>query len=323
MKAIRIHTTGGPEVLSYEDLPTLQPAEGEVLIKTSAIGVNFIDIYHRIGRYSQPLPFTPGVEAAGRVEAVGAGVTEFRAGDRVAVFLSTGCYAEYVSAPAARAVSVPEGLDDRSAVAALVQGMTAYAFTDQTYSIKPGDTVLIHAAAGGLGLLLAQCAKRRGARVIGTTSTEAKAALAREAGCDEVILYTQTDFEVEVKRLTDGKGVNAVYDSVAKTTFEKGLNVLKPRGMMILCGSASGPAPMLDPNSLSSKGSLYLTRPLLYHYVAQREDLLSTAANVFSLVQSRGLKLRLEHTYPLSEAAQAHKDLEARLTTGKLLLMPG
>lgn len=323
MHAIRVHNFGGPEALSFDEVPTPKPGEGEVLVKVSAVGVNFIDVYHRIGRYPLPLPLTPGVEAAGVVEAVGPGVSEFRAGEKVACFLNNGGYAEYVSAAASRVVPLPGGIDERSAAAALLQGMTAQFLTEETYPLRPGDTCLVHAAAGGVGLLLTQLAKKRGARVIATVSTEAKAQLAREAGADEVILYTRADFESETKRLTGGGGVNVVYDSVGKTTFEKGLNVLKPRGMMVLYGSSSGPAPMLDPNALGGKGSLFVTRPSLYHYVAGREALLRSAGSVFKWIASGELNLRIERTYPLADAAQPHRDLESRATTGKLLLLPG
>ncbi|MEK6574075.1 MAG: quinone oxidoreductase [Chloroflexota bacterium] len=322
MRAIRVHNYGGPEALSFDEVPAPQPGAGEVLVRVSAIGVDFIDVYHRIGRYALPLPVTPGVEVAGRVEAVGSGVTEFRAGHRVACFLNNGGYAEYVSAAASRVIPLPDGVDERSAAASLVQGMTAQILVDEVYPLKPGDTCLVHAAAGGVGLLLTQLAKKRGARVIATVSTDAKAQLAREAGADDVILYTQADFEIETKQLTNGAGVNVAYDSVGKTTFEKGLNVLKPRGMMVLYGSSSGPAPLLDPNSLGGKGSLFVTRPSIYHYIAQREALLKSAGSVFKWIASGELNLRIERTYLLADAAQAHRDLEGRVTTGKLLLLP-
>ncbi len=322
MKLIRLHEFGGPEKLTYEDGPRPQPGPGQVLVKNAAIGVNYIDTYHRTGWYKMPLPLTPGVEAAGVVEAVGEGVTEFKPGDRVAFFTGPGHYAEYSAPPADRCVPLPAGLDERAASAALLQGMTAYILTHETFNLRPGHVALVHAAAGGVGLLLTQLAKACGARVIATVSTEAKAALARQAGADDVILYTQTDFEAETKRLTDGQGVHVVYDSVGKTTFEKGLNVLRQRGMMVLYGAASGPAPMLDPNSLGGKGSLYVTRPSLFHYVAAREALLAAAGQVFDHVVSGRLKLRIDRSYPLSEAAQAHRDLESRATAGKLLLIP-
>jgi NADPH2:quinone reductase len=322
MKLIRVHQFGGPEALAYEDGPQPQPGPGQVLVKNAAIGVNYIDTYHRTGWYKLPLPVTPGVEAAGSVEAVGEGVTDFRPGDRVGFFTGPGHYAEYSTPPADRCVPLPAGLDERAAVAALIQGMTAYVLVHETFVLQPGHVALVHAAAGGVGLLLTQFAKECGARIIATVSTEAKAALARAAGADDVILYTQADFEAETQRLTDGQGVHVVYDSVGKTTFEKGLNVLRPRGMMVLYGAASGPAPMLDPNSLGGKGSLYVTRPSIFHYVAARSALLAAAGQVFDRVASGKLKLRLERTYPLAEAAQAHRDLESRATTGKLLLIP-
>lgn len=322
MRAIRIHNFGGPEVLRLEDAPVPQPGPGEVLIKIRASGVNFIDVYHRIGRYSNPLPITPGVEAAGLVEAVGPGVTEVRPGERVGYVLTLGGYAEYAVAPVARVVPLPESIDDRSAAAALIQGITARLLVKECYPLQPGQTALVHAAAGGVGLLLTQIAKKFGARVIAIVSTQAKAGLALQAGADEVILYSQVDFESEVKRLTGGAGVHVVYDSVGKTTFEKSLNCLRPRGFLVLYGSASGPAPMLDPNLLGGKGSLYVTRPSIYHYVADRATLTALANDVLSWAASGELKLRVEHVYSLADAAQAHRDLEARVTTGKLVLLP-
>ncbi len=322
MRAVRVHQFGGPEVLVYEEVSRPQPGAGEVLVKLKAIGVNFIDVYHRTGRYPNQLPFTLGVEAVGAVEAVGPGVTEVQVGDRVAYSPVTGAYAEYAAVKASQLVPVPEGVDDRTAVAAMVQGMTAHYLVFDTYPVQKGDTVLVHAAAGGVGLLLTQLAKRLGARVIGTVSTEAKAQLAREAGADEVILYSQVDFEPEVKRLTEGKGVVCVYDSVGKDTFDKSLNCLRPRGYMALYGASSGPVPPVDPSLLMNKGSLYLTRPTIGHYNPTREALLKRAGEVFDWIKSGELKLRVEHTYPLAEAAQAHRDLEARRTTGKVVLIP-
>lgn len=322
MKLIRVHAFGGPEALAYEDGLKPQPGPGQVLVKNAAIGVNYIDTYHRTGWYKMPLPLTPGVEAAGVVEAVGEGVTEVKPGDRVGFFTGPGHYAEYSTPPADRCIPLPAGLDEHTAVAALIQGMTAYVLVRETFVLQPDHVALVHAAAGGVGLLLTQLAKECGARVIATVSTEAKAALAREAGADEIILYTQADFEAETKRLTDGQGVHVVYDSVGKTTFEKGLNVLRQRGLMVLYGAASGPAPMLDPNSLGGKGSLYVTRPSIFHYVAARPALLAAAGQVFDRVATGQLKLRVDRTYPLAKAAQAHRDLESRATTGKLLLIP-
>ncbi|MEK7785857.1 MAG: quinone oxidoreductase, partial [Chloroflexota bacterium] len=274
MRAIRVHQYGGPEVLSYEEIPTPQPGAGEALVKITAIGLNFIDVYHRTGRYPGALPFTLGVEAAGAVEAVAPDVAEVNVGDRVAYYSPVlGAYAGYATVKAANLVPVPDSVDDRKAMAAMVQGMTAHYLAFDTYPVQKGDTVLVHAAAGGMGLLLTQVAKRLGARVLATVSTEAKAQLAREAGADEVILYSQADFEAEVKRLTEGKGVACVYDSVGKTTFEKSLNCLRPRGYLVLCGSSSGPAPSIDPITLMNKGSLFLTRPTIGHYNPDRASL--------------------------------------------------
>ena len=323
MRAIRVHQYGGPEVLSYEEIPTPQPGAGEALVKITAIGLNFIDVYHRTGRYPGALPFTLGVEAAGAVEAVAPDVAEGNVGDRVAYYSPVlGAYAGYATVKAANLVPVPDSVDDRKAMAAMVQGMTAHYLAFDTYPVQKGDTVLVHAAAGGMGLLLTQVAKRLGARVLATVSTEAKAQLAREAGADEVILYSQADFEAEVKRLTEGKGVACVYDSVGKTTFEKSLNCLRPRGYLVLCGSSSGPAPSIDPITLMNKGSLFLTRPTIGHYNPDRASLLKRANEVFNWIASGELKIRIERTYPLAEAAQAHRDLEARLTTGKVVLIP-
>jgi NADPH2:quinone reductase len=322
MHAIRVHQFGGPEVLVYEEAPMPQPGAGEALVRIKAIGVNFIDVYHRTGRYPNQLPFTLGVEAAGVVEAVSPGVIEVKAGDRVAYSSVIGAYAEYAAVKASQLAPVPDGVDDRTAVAAMVQGMTAHYLVFDTYPVQRGEVVLVHAAAGGVGLLLTQLAKRLGARVIGTVSTEAKAQLAREAGADEVILYSQVDFEPEVKRLTEGKGVVCVYDSVGKDTFERSLNCLRPRGTMVLYGASSGAVPPVDPILLMNKGSLYLTRPTIGHYNPTREALLKRASQVFDWIKSGDLKLRVEHTYPLAEAAQAQRDLEARKTTGKVVLIP-
>ncbi|HKY04804.1 MAG TPA: quinone oxidoreductase [Blastocatellia bacterium] len=322
MHAIRVHQHGGPEVLSYEEIATPEPGAGEVLVKIKAIGVNYVDVYHREGRYPTKLPFTAGQEAAGTVEAVGEGVADLKPGDRVAYSSVIGSYAEYASVPAAKLVPVPAGVDDRSAAAALLQGMTAHYLSHTTYPIRAGDNVLIHAAAGGVGLLLTQMAHNLGARIIATVSTEEKARLAREAGADDVIIYTETDFETETRRLTGGRGVEAVYDAVGKTTFEKSLNSLKPLGYMVLYGAASGPVPPFDPLLLTAKGSLFLTRPSLAHYTPDHESLLARAADVLGQVESGKLRLRIEHTYELEDAAKAHRDLESRATTGKLLLLP-
>jgi NADPH2:quinone reductase len=322
MKAIRVHEHSGPEALRYEEIPLPEPGPGEVRVKIEAIGVNYIDTYHRTGLYKVPLPFTLGVEGAGSVEAIGPNVSEVQIGDRVAYALTPGSYAEYAIVPAWKLVPLPLEVDPRSAAAATVQGLTAHYLTHSTYPLKSGETALVHAAAGGTGLLLIQMAKQRGARVIGTVSTEEKAALASDAGADDVILYTQTDFEAEVKRLTDGRGVDVVYDSVGRTTFEKSLNCLRPRGYLVSFGQSSGPVPSLDPLQLSAKGSLYLTRPHLANYTATREELLQRAGDVFQWVASGQLKVKIDRTFPLAEAAEAHWLLEGRQTTGKLLLIP-
>ncbi|MBI3990304.1 MAG: quinone oxidoreductase [candidate division NC10 bacterium] len=322
MKAIRVHEPGGPDVLRSEEVPTPTPGAEEGLVRIEASGLNYIDTYHRAGLYKMPLPFTPGVEAAGVVTAVGSHVRDIQIGDRVAYTGVPGAYAEYAVVPAARLVKLPEGVDTKTAAAAMLQGMTAHYLTRTTYPLKRGDTALVHAAAGGVGLLLVQMAKRLGARVFGTVSTEAKAQLAKEAGADAVILYTEQDFEAEVKRLTNGQGVNVVYDSVGQTTFEKSLNVLAPRGYLVLFGQSSGPVPSFDPIVLSAKGSLFLTRPTLGHYTITREELLQRAGDVLGWVKSGQLKLRIEQTFPLAEAAEAHRRLEGRQTTGKVLLIP-
>jgi len=322
MKAIRVHAHGGPEVLQYEEVPQPVPGRGEALVRIAAAGVNYIDTYHRRGLYKVPLPFTPGVEAAGVVEAVGPEVSEVQVGDRVAYTGPLGAYAEYAVVPASRLVELPEAIDFPTAAAVLLQGMTAHYLTHSTYPLKPGDTALVHAAAGGVGLLLVQVAKMRGARVIGTVSTEEKAALAREAGADEVILYTRQDFEAEVRRLTDGRGVEVVYESVGKDTFDKSLNCLAPRGYLVLFGQSSGPVPPFDPQVLNQKGSLFLTRPTLQHYVATREELLQRAGDVFGWVASGRLKVRVDSTFKLEEAAEAHRRLEGRQSAGKILLVP-
>jgi len=322
MKAIRVHEYGGPEALKYEDIARPEPGPGQVLVRVEAIGINFIDVYRRNGQYPGAPPFVLGEEAAGVVAALGAGVEGLRVGDRVAYSMVQGAYAEYAVAPAARLVRLPDGLDARQAAAAMLQGMTAHYLTHSTYPIQPGDTVLVHAAAGGAGLLVVQMAKRRGARVFGTVSTEAKAALAREAGADEIILYTQSDFEADVKRLTNGRGVDAVYDSVGQTTFDKSLNCLRPRGYMVLFGQSSGPVAPLNPQILNAKGSLFLTRPTLAHYIANRDELLHRAGEVLGWIASGELTLRIDSEFPLSEAADAHRRLESRATSGKLLLIP-
>jgi len=322
MKAIQAKQTGGPEVLQFVDLPIPQPKPNEAVVKISASGVNFIDVYEREGRYKVPLPFVLGQEGAGAVTAVGPEVKSVKPGDRVAWSSVRGSYAEYAAVPAERLVQVPQGVSDQQAAAAMLQGMTAHYLSHDTFPLKRGQTALIHAAAGGVGLLLVQMAHNIGARVIATVSTDEKAKLARQAGADEVILYTQTDFEAETKRLTDARGVDVVYDGVGKTTFEKGLNVLRPRGVMVLFGGSSGAVAPFDLVQLSQKGSLYVTRPTLAHYIAATEELRARSSDVFKMIAEGKLKLRIEHTYPLADAAQAHRDLEGRKTTGKLLLIP-
>lgn len=322
MKAIRVYEAGGPEVLRYEDVPAPEPGQGEIRVKIEAAGVNFIDIYHRTGLYPMSYPITLGLEGAGVVDAVGPGVTDLKVGDRVAYSSQLGSYAEYVVAPAARLMPVPEGVDLASAAAVMLQGMTAHYLTHSTYPLKAGETVLIHAAAGGVGLLLVQIARQLGATVIGTVSTGEKAELARQAGADHVILYTQTDFEEETKRLTGGQGVHVVYDSVGKTTFDKSLNVLRQRGYMVLFGQSSGPVPPFDPGILNSKGSLFLTRPSLFHYVSERADLEWRSTDLFQWIAAGELQVRIDRTLPLAEAAEAHRLLTGRQTAGKLLLKP-
>ena len=322
MKAIEVKQPGGPEAMELVELPVPQPKANEAVVKLAASGVNFIDVYHREGRYKVPLPFTPGQEGAGVVTVVGADVKSVKVGDRVAWSGPPGSYAEYTALPADLLVPIPSGVTDQQAAAAMLQGMTAQYLSHDTYPLKPGETALVHAAAGGVGLLLVQMAHNIGARVIATVSTDEKAKLAREAGADEVILYTQSDFETETKRLTGGKGVNVVYDSVGKTTFEKGLNVLRPRGVMVLFGGSSGAVPPFDLITLSQKGSLYVTRPSLGSYIATREELVARSGAVFGMIEAGKLKLRIEYTYPLAEAERAHRDLEGRKTTGKLLLIP-
>lgn len=321
MKAIQVKHTGGPEVLGLVELPVPEPKANEAVVKIAAAGVNFIDVYFREGRYKAVVPFVPGQEAAGEVVAVGPDVSGVKVGDRVGYTMVLGSYAEYAAVPADRLVKIREDVSYEQAAASLLQGMTAQYLLYTTYPLKRGETALAHAAAGGVGLLLVQMAHNLGARVIGTVSTAEKARLAREAGADDVILYTQTDFEVETRRLTDGKGVDVVYDSVGKTTFEKGLNVIRPRGYMVLYGGSSGAVPPFDLIHLSQKGSLYVTRPTLAHYIATREELEERSQAVFGMIASGKLKLRIEHTYPLKDAAQAHRDLEARKTTGKVLLL--
>lgn len=322
MKAIRVHNFGGPEVLQLDDVPVPEPKAGEARGKIEAIGVNFIDIYHRTGLYPLQTPFTLGMEGAGMVDAVGEGATEVKIGDRVAYAMIPGSYAEYAIVPAAKLAPIPASLDAKSAAAIMLQGMTAHYLTHSTYALKPGETALVHAAAGGVGVLLVQVAKRLGARVIGTVSTEAKARLAREAGADEIILYTQSDFLAEVKRMTNDKGVHVVYDSVGATTFDKSLDCLRPRGYIVLFGQSSGPVAPFDPGKLAAKGSLFLTRPSLNHYTLDRAELLRRAGDLFQWIAAGRLRLRIENSFPLSRAAEAQKLLEGRKTTGKLVLVP-
>lgn len=324
MKAIVVEQYGGDEVLQYRDVETPEPKAGEVLVKLGASGLNYIDVYHRTGLYPLPIPFpfTPGLEGAGTVEAVGEGVTDLVVGDRVTWASQIGSYAEYVVASTDKLIKIPENVDDQSAAAAMLQGMTAHYLVTSTYELKSGDTALVHAAAGGVGLLLIQMAKRIGARVIGTVSTEAKAELAREAGADEIIRYTEQDFEEEVKRITEGKGVQVVYDSVGKTTFLKSLKCLAPRGMLALFGQSSGTVDPFNPGMLSQQGSVFLTRPSLVHYTASRKELEWRAGDVLNSVAAGELKLRIEKTFPLAETAEAHRQLEGRKTTGKVLLIP-
>jgi NADPH2:quinone reductase len=322
MKAIQISQVGGPEVLQLLDLPTPSPKPNEAVVQIKAAGVNFIDVYFREGRYPAPLPLTIGQEAAGIVTATGAEVTNVAVGDRVAYTGVPGAYAEYAAVPADRLVMIPAGLDFQTAAAAMLQGMTAHYLTHSTYPVQRGETALVHAAAGGVGSLLVQMCKKRGARVIGTAGSEAKAQLARDAGAEDVIIYTEQDFETETRRVTDGAGVHVVYDGVGKSTFEKDLNVLRPRGYLVLFGGASGAVPPFDLIKLSQKGSLFLTRPSLHHYIHTREELEERSSAVLQMIAAGELKLRIHQTYALAEAAQAHRDLEGRKTTGKLLLIP-
>ena len=322
MRAIRVPQYGGPENLKLEELPTPKPASGQALVRLEAAGVNFIDVYQRTGLYKGQVPVPLGLEGAGVVEEVGAGVTTVGPGDRVAWTGVPGSYATHNAVPADRLVTLPAGLDARAGAAAMLQGMTAHYLVHSTYPLKPGDACLVHAAAGGVGLLLCQMARRAGARVIGTVSTEEKARLAREAGAHDVILYTTQDFEAEVKRLMDGKGLQVVYDSVGKDTFEKGFNCLAPRGYMVLYGQSSGPVPLFDVQILNAKGSLFLTRPSLNHHILTREELLRRAGDVLGWIHKGELKLRIGATFPLAEAAEAHRQLEGRKTTGKVLLIP-
>jgi NADPH2:quinone reductase len=322
VKAVRVHNTGGPEVLRYEDVPKPSPGAGQALVRVTAVGVNFVEVYQRSGLYPLPLPFIPGTVAAGIVEQVAEDVTTVKVGQRVASASLMGAYAEYAVAPADRLVVLPDRVTDRIGAAVMLQGMTAHFLTHSTYPLTSGDTCLVHAAAGGVGLLLCQMAGRRGARVIGTVSTEEKAVLARAAGADEVILYTSQDFVAETKRLTGGAGVQVIYDSVGRTTFLRGFDCLARRGMMVLCGQSSGPVDPINPQILNQKGSLFLTRPSLPHYVSTRAELLERANAVLGWVEDGTLEVRIEREFPLAAAAEAHRELESRRTTGKLLLIP-
>ena len=322
MKAILVHKHGGPEVLTLEDIPAPAPQAGEARIKIEATGVNFIDIYHRTGLYPLKTPFMLGMEGAGVVDAVGGNVTAVKKGDRVAYAMVLGSYAEYAIVPAAKLVPLPADIDSQTAAALMLQGMTAHYLTHSTYPLKQGETALVHAAAGGVGLLLVQLAKMRGARVIGTGSTDAKAQLAKQAGAGEMVLYTQTDFLTAVKKFTGGQGVHVVYDSVGATTFEKSLDCLRPRGYLVLFGQSSGPVAPFDPGKLAAKGSLFLTRPSLAHYTLDRAELLQRAGDLFNWTASGKLRIRIDKVLPLSQAVEAHRLLEGRKTTGKIILVP-
>ena len=322
MQAIQVSKVGGPEVLTPTELPIPAPKPNEAVVQIKAAGVNFIDVYFREGRYPAPLPFVDGQEAAGVVTEIGSEVTNVQAGDRVAYSSALGSYAEYAAVPANRLVKIPAELDFEQAAAAMLQGMTAHYLLYSSYPLRQGETALIHAAAGGVGSLLVQMAKKIGARVIATAGSAEKAQLARDAGADECIIYTEADFETETLRLTDGKGVHVVYDGVGKETFDKDLNVLRPRGYLVLFGGSSGAVPPFDLIKLSQKGSLFITRPTLAHYTATRDELEWRAGEVLGMIARGELKLRIHKVYPLAEAAQAHRDLEGRKTTGKLLLKP-
>ena len=322
MKHIQVSRCGGPEELKLVDSPTPNPAAGQALVRIAASGVNFIDVYFRMGLYKADLPFTPGNEGAGTVEATGPGVSIVKPGDRVAYAMTRGSYSEYALVPAEQLAPLPDDVDFRTGAAAMLQGMTAHYLTHSTFPLKAGDKALVHAAAGGVGRLIVQMAKMLGATVYGTAGSDAKAAVAKEAGADEVIVYTREDFATEVKRLTGGKGVDVIYDSVGASTFLKGLDLLRPRGMMALFGQSSGPVEKIDPNILNPKGSLFLTRPSLAHHVLTREELLWRSGDVLKWIGSGRLKLLIDHTYPMANAGDAHRDLEGRKTTGKLLLIP-
>lgn len=322
MKAVRVHAPGGPEVLRYEEVDLPRPGSGEALVRIVASGVNYLDVQYRVGRVKAPLPFTMGSEGSGVVEAVGADVSGLEIGDRVAYAMVLGSYAGHAVVPESRLVPLPDEIDFQPGAAIMLQGMTAHYLTHNTYPLKPGDTALVHAAAGGVGLMITQVARLCGARVIATAGTDEKAAVAREAGADEVIVYTRQDFEAEARRLTDGRGVDVVYDAVGRDTFDKSLNSLRPRGYLALYGFSSGPVPPFDPALLGTKGSIFLTRPGLNQYIATRDELLMRARAVFDWFSQGKLVLRIGRVFPLADAAAAHQELEARRTTGKVLLMP-
>ena len=322
MKTIRVHETGAPEQLHYEDTPMPEPGANEVRVKIEAAGLNYIDVNQRAGVYPMTLPFVPGQEAAGTIDAIGPGVTRFAIGDRVAYALARGAYADYAVVPAWQVVHVPDTISTQVAAAVMLQGLTAHYLACSTYPLKPGDTTLVHAAAGGVGLLLVQMAKMRGARVIGTVSTEEKAQLAREAGADDIIQYTEVDFETEVKRLTNDAGVNVVYDAVGQTTFDKSLNCLAKQGYMVLYGQASGPVPAFDLRRLGASGSLFITRPTLGDYARDTAELTSRTDEMFRWIESGKLNVHIDRTYPLADAPQAHQYMQDRKTKGKVLLIP-
>jgi len=322
MKTMRVHQFGGLEALTLEEVPMPEPGEGEARVKVEAVGVNFLDIYQRMGRYQGSLPLALGQEAAGVVDAVGSGVKDVKVGDRVVYTGVQGSYAEYVIVPQWRLVTIPSNVDSQHAVAVMLQGITAHYLSHSTYPLKKGDTALVHAAGGGTGQLLVQIAKLCGARVIGTVSTDEKAALAREAGADEVINYVQNDFEMEVKRLTNNVGVDVVYDSVGKDTFDKSLNCIRRRGYIVLFGASSGAVAPVDPQTLNAKGSLFLTRPYIGHYTADRAELMQRTNDLFHWMATDQLKVRIDKTFPLSDAAEAHRYLEGRQSKGKILLIP-
>jgi NADPH2:quinone reductase len=320
VKAVRVHTVGGPEVLQYDDVEIPKAGPGEAVVKIAASGLNYLDVQYRIGRLTVPTPFVIGSEASGVVTDVGPGVTEVKAGDRVGYAMTLGSYAEYAVVPAWKLVVLPPGLDMQVAAGVMLQGLTAHYLTHSTFALKPGDTAVVHAAAGGVGSAIVQVARIVGARVIATAGTEAKGELARQAGANDVIIYTNQDFEAEVKRLTDGRGVDVVYDSVGKDTFDKSLNCLRPRGMLALFGFSSGMVPPFDPATLGTKGSLFLTRPGLNQYMATRDELLDRMTDIFAWLASGQLTIRIGHVFPMAEARKAHEELEARRTTGKVLL---